>query len=348
MIFFSSISQADEWSRAQIDFWKRIYTVYSGKEWVIHDSMNLRHVYRVVSSDPDAAKKEVSKVLKGIYDKNKSRKTIDVEGLTDVERSMFEVLEANEDPRSYDFASDLGRIRAQQGLKDQLDRAVILSRKYLGRMEEMFIEEGVPKEITRLPFVESCFVNEACSVSGAIGIWQFMPKTAMKDLRVDQAIDERYDPLKSTRAAARFLKENHRILKNWNLSVMAYHHGAGLVSKAMKRLKTEDPYQIIRFFKDPRFKFASRNYLFEWQAMVEIDSEAPLEPLPEFITVSFPKKMTIGSVIQHLRLQEKEIRLLNPHFREPIWSGKSLIPAHYPVRLTGITLEEFRKRGYSL
>ena len=310
--------------------------------------MNLRHVYRVVSSDPDAAKKEVSKVLKGIYDKNKSRKTIDVEGLTDVERSMFEVLEANEDPRSYDFASDLGRIRAQQGLKDQLDRAVILSRKYLGRMEEMFIEEGVPKEITRLPFVESCFVNEACSVSGAIGIWQFMPKTAMKDLRVDQAIDERYDPLKSTRAAARFLKENHRILKNWNLSVMAYHHGAGLVSKAMKRLKTEDPYQIIRFFKDPRFKFASRNYLFEWQAMVEIDSEAPLEPLPEFITVSFPKKMTIGSVIQHLRLQEKEIRLLNPHFREPIWSGKSLIPAHYPVRLAGITLEEFRKRGYSL
>ena len=290
----------------------------------------------------------MSRVLKGIYLKNKSRKTIDVDGLTDVERSMFEVLEANEDPRSYEFASDPARIRAQQGLKDQLDRAVVVSRKYLGRMEEMFIEEGVPKEITRLPFVESCFVNEACSVNGAIGIWQFMPKTAMKDLRVDPSIDERYDPLKSTRAAARFLKENHRILKSWNLSVMAYHHGAGLVSKAMKRLKTDDPYQIIRYFKDPRFKFASRNYLFEWQAMVEIDSASPLEALPEFITVSFPKKMTISRVIQHLRLQEKEIRMLNPHFREPIWSGKSLIPAHYPVRLTGITLEEFRKRGYSL
>jgi membrane-bound lytic murein transglycosylase D len=348
MVLTSSISQADEWSRAQIDFWKKIYTVHTSHEWVIHDSMNLKHIYRVVKSDPDAAKKEVSRVLKGIYEKNKNRKSIDVDQLSDVERVMFEIFEANEDPRSYEFASQSGRIRAQQGLKDHLDRAVVVSRKYLGRMEEMFIEEGVPKEITRLPFVESCFVNEACSVSGAIGIWQFMPKTAMKDLRVDSAIDERYDPLKSTRAAARFLKQNHRILKNWNLSVMAYHHGAGLVSKAIKRLKTNDPVQIIRYFKDPQFKFASRNYLFEWMAMVEVDSDAARERLPEFITISFPKKMTMSTVIQRLRLLEKEIRLLNPHFRDPIWTGKSQIPAHYPVRLTGITLEEFRKHGYSL
>jgi membrane-bound lytic murein transglycosylase D len=214
-------------------------------------------------------------------------------------------------------------------------------------MEEMFEEEGVPKEITRLPFVESCFINEACSSAGAIGIWQFMPKTAMKELRVGKIIDERYDPLKSTRAAARYLKENYRRLKNWNLSVMAYHHGAGLVSRAMKKLKTDDPIRIIRYFKDPMFQFASRNYLFEWMAMVEIDSNKPLEKLPPFITVSFQKGKPMPDLIRELNLDENEQKLLNPHFRKDIWSGSHPVPAHYPVRLSGITLEEFRKRGYS-
>jgi membrane-bound lytic murein transglycosylase D len=353
LIFFfillvTSIAHADDWSRAQIDFWKKIYTERTSQEWVIHDSMNLKHVYRVVVESPDRAKKEVATLLKSIYQKNKNRKSVDVNQLTEAERLLFDAMEANEDPRSYDFASQSGRIRAQQGLKDRLDQAVVVSRKYLPRMEEMFEEEGVPREITRLPFVESCFVSEACSISGAIGIWQFMPKTALKTLRVDQAIDERYDPLKSTRAAARFLKDNYRIVKNWNLAVMAYHHGSGLVSRAMKRLKTDDPYQIIRYFKDPQFKFASRNYLFEWMAMVEVDSKQGYEKLPEFITISFPKKLKMSEVIQRFQLQEKEIKMLNPHFRAPIWTGKVDVPAHYPVRLSGITLEEFRKRGYSL
>ncbi len=348
MLLNPILSHADDWSRAQIDFWKNIYTRHSSQEWVIHDSMNLKHVYRVVTENPDQAKQEVSRLLKGIYIKNRQRKSIDVEGLTEAEQILFEAMEANEDPKSYEFASQAGRIRAQQGLKDRMEKAQVVSKKYLGRMEEMFIEEGVPKEITRLPYIESCFVNEACSVTGAIGIWQFMPRTAMKNLRVDSAIDERYDPLKSTRAAARFLKENHRQVKSWNLAVMAYHHGAGLVSKAMKRLKTDDPFQIIRYFKDPMFQFASRNYLFEWMAMVEIENGQNYDKLPEFITVSFQKKMTIREVIQRLKLQEKDIRLLNPHFRDPIWSGNATIPAHYPVRLSGITLEEFRKHGYSL
>ncbi len=347
MVLGTSIAQADEWSRAQIDFWKKIYTEVNSNEWVIHDSMNLKHVYRVVSRNPDQAKKEVTDTLRSIYQKNIHRQSVDIDQLTETERVIYEAMESTEDPRSYHFASQAGRVRAQQGLKDRLEKAQVLSRQYLARMEEMFVEEGVPVEMTRLPFVESCFVNDACSITGAIGIWQFMPKTAMKELRVDSSIDERYDPLKSTRAAARFLKENYGILKSWNLAVMAYHHGAGMVNRARRRLKTDDPFKIIRYFKDPRFQFASRNYLFEWMAMVEVDSRRPHGKLPEFITVSFQKKIPMAGLIKDLRLSESEIKLLNPHFREPIWSGKSTIPAHYPVRMSGITLEEFRKRGYS-
>ena len=128
---------------------------------------------------------------------------------------------------------------------------------------------------------------------------------------------------------------------------MAYHHGAGLVSKAAKRLKTQDAFKIIRYFKDPQFKFASRNYLFEWLAMLEVDTQATKAKLPQYITVSFPKKKLMKEVLGELRLSESDIKLLNPHFRGPIWSGKAMIPAHYPVRLSGITLEEFRKHEYS-
>lgn len=347
IVLSTSIAHADEWSRAQIDFWKKIYTEYSSKEWVIHDSMNLKHVYRVVTENPDQARKDTTQTLRNIYLKNKNRKSVDVEQLTEAEHLLYVALESNEDPRSYQFASEPGRVRIQRGLKDELSKAVVVSRQYLPRMEEMFIEEGVPKEITRLPFIESCFVNEACSIVGARGIWQFMPKTASKNLRVDSAIDERHDPLKATRAAAKFLKENHKILKNWNLAVMAYHHGAGLVSKAVKRLKTEDAFKIIRYFKDPQFKFASRNYLFEWLAMLEVDTDGPPAKLPNYITVSFPKKRFMNEVLKELRLSENDVKLLNPHFRAPIWTGKVPIPSHYPVRLSGITLEEFRKREYS-
>lgn len=341
-----SIAHADDWSRAQIEFWKKIYVEHSSSEWVIHDSMNLKHVYRVVTENPDQAKKDTAKTLREIYLKNQTRKSVNVDQLTEAEHSLYVAMESNEDPKSYLYASEPGRVRVQRGLKDELAKAVVVSKQYLPRMEEMFIEEGVPKEITRLPFIESCFVNEACSIVGATGIWQFMPKTAAKNLRIDSAIDERYDPLKSTRAAAKFLKENHKILKNWNLAVMAYHHGAGLVSKAAKRLKTQDAFKIIRYFKDPQFKFASRNYLFEWLAMLEVDTGSLEMKLPNYITVSFAKKRLMTDVLKDLGLSEVETKLLNPHFRAPIWSGKTPIPPHYPVRLSGITLEEFRKREY--
>jgi membrane-bound lytic murein transglycosylase D len=348
----------DPWSEDQIEFWVKVFTKYDTSDSLIHDSMNLRHVYRVVeSSSPkkiQAAKNEVRDELKSIYEKNIKAKAVTVQNLTPAERELFEIHDGNLDPRAYLFASDPERIRNQIGEKDRLQNAYAISRLYLPRMEEMFVEEGVPKELTRLPFVESGFVNQAKSSVGALGIWQFMPKTAQKDLRLDAAIDERYDPLKSTRAAAKFLKQNERILKNWGLAVMAYHHGAGLVSQAVKRLKTHDPVVIIREFKNGNFQFASKNYLFEFLAMLDVDSmhasffseSLPLKKLPAYITVSFPVKHTMKEIVDHFQLKESELKILNPHFKAPIWSNQLPIPSHYPVRLSGIDLEQFRAHPF--
>ena len=329
-----------------------MFTEYDTHQLVFHDAVNLKRVYLVSPPEkgtPSELKKRIHEQLLSIYEKNKNRKTVEMKNLTPDEYRFFEIHEANEDPKAYLFASELERIRTQVGQKDRLQNAYVISRRYLPRMEEMFEEEGVPKELTRLPFIESGFVKDAHSSVGAIGIWQFMPKTARKDLRIDSAIDERYDPLKATRAAARFLKQNYKLLKSWSLAVMAYHHGAGLVQRAVKRLKTNDPIQLVQVFKHGDFQFASRNYLFEFLAMLDVDSmhasffkDATELKLPSFITVSFPQKMLMKTILTHYALSAETTQILNPHFKKPIWENQLPIPAHYPVRLAGITLEKFR------
>ena len=343
----------DPWAESQVAFWRRIYSDYSSGDQLIHDSMNLSHVYAVAKGLPEAQKtrEEIIRGLRTIA--GRFPKTVDRERLSPAELKLYQALEANEDPRAYGFAADTSRIRIQGGLKDRLEDAFILSKRYLGRMQQILEEEGVPKELALLPFVESAFEHEARSHVGAAGIWQFMPVTARRDLRVTAAIDERYDPLKSTRAAARFLRVNYNLLGSWGLAVMAYHHGSGLVKRAIGKVGSRDPLVLIRTFKDPNFRFASRNYLFEFLAMCDFGQQQSewLEPkvpegLPAFITVSFPKRTHAKELLKRYQLNEKMTRVLNPHFRQPIWTSEAEIPAHYPVRMAGISLEEFRRLEY--
>lgn len=353
--FFQLGIKLDDWSEGQIAFWKKIYTEYTTHDYVIHDSVNLTHVYGVVGSESETAKKkaEIRTRLLALAEQIKKSGSLSEEHLSENDRKLFVALDQAQDANAYEFAADRMRLRTQVGQKDRLENAYSISKHYLSRMEEMLTEEGVPKELSRLPFIESGFNQSARSSVGAIGIWQFMPKTAMTDLRVDAAIDERYDPLKSTRAAGRFLKRNEKILGNWGLAIMAYNQGAGLVQKGMAQVKSHDPVQIIKVFKNRNFLFASRNYLFEFLAMSDVDAKHELffkkeedRKLPAFITVSFPEKLLVRTILEHYHLSEAQTRLLNPHFRDPIWTGHASIPAHYPVRLTGITLEEFRKLEY--
>lgn len=343
----------DPWAESQVRFWKRIYSEYTSDDWLVHDTMNPARVYASFRSEAAAraGRIRVQALLRALAESPSGR--VSGEGLAPEAFRIFEAMEANEDPRAYRFAAEDSRLRIQSGRKNGVEEAFGISKPYRKRMREMFREEGVPEELALLPFVESAFNHEARSRSGATGIWQFMPKTAATELRVGAAIDERYDPLKSTRAAARFLKMNHRLLGNWALAVMAYHHGAGLVKKAKTSLRTDDPVRIIRIFKDPAFRFASRNYLFEFLAMCEVQRERsggrPAEgedALPPYLSLRFPRGLKVGKIAKHYGLNLETLKSLNPHFRMPIWKNEVEIPAHYPVRVAGITLEEFRKLQY--
>ena len=117
-------------------------------------------------------------------------------------------------------------------------------RSTLGRILQ---EENVPVELLAVAYVESRFKTEAVSPKGAGGIWQFMPGTATRyGLQVTAKVDHRTHPEHSTRAAARYLRDLHRMFGDWKLALAGYNWGEGNVQKAIKRAGTRDFDELAR------------------------------------------------------------------------------------------------------
>ncbi|MFP4333404.1 MAG: transglycosylase SLT domain-containing protein [Campylobacterales bacterium] len=132
---------------------------------------------------------------------------------------------------------------------------------FIPTLKSMLNEAGVPPEFLYMAMVESGFSLKAHSYKGAAGIWQFMPATArIYGLRIDEYIDERRDPIKSTRAAIRYLTNLNSIFGKWYLTAMAYNCGEGAVIRAIKRANSDDLATLI----DPNKKYLpreTRNYI---------------------------------------------------------------------------------------
>lgn len=118
--------------------------------------------------------------------------------------------------------------------------------QYLPMVRQVFAEEGVPEELVYVPLVESAFKANALSRASARGLWQFMPATGVEyGLTQNWFIDERSDPEKATRAAARYLKALARMFDgDWHLALAAYNAGPGRVQRAMRQARQQDYWSL--------------------------------------------------------------------------------------------------------
>lgn len=260
--------------RLRTQFWFDLYTKYDYSTHVIHHRLFPWIVFDRIETAP------ILTLGRGAYWERKDLAQAMVQKRMDSIRSSLKRLAALKDftlAREEDglvleqmraIPGDIHKnlreasenVRVQLGMRDSFVRGLIHSRKYLTYMEKLFKDMGLPVELTRLPFVESGFNEDALSKVGASGIWQIMPQTGSLFVRVGSEIDERNSPLKATLVAAKLLKKYYELTGDWAMAVTSYNHGPGGVLRAAKLLNTQDLSEIIEKYNDPNFKFASSNF----------------------------------------------------------------------------------------
>lgn len=339
--------------RARVDFWKDIFTKYGSGHSVIHHRdfpqvvfgvVDLSREYEVMSRTAFEAYK--GEVIKRAVDDVRSQLLELGEGgdaRTPFQERTLEQLAARGLSREVLktwVEQDL--IRTQTGIRERYAEAIRRAWRYLPVMEQIFVQEfGLPRELTRIPFIESSFDYTAYSSVGAAGIWQFMPRTARSHrMLVGRFVDERRDPMKATRAAAEYLRSAYNSLGSWPLAVTSYNHGVGGVRSKARKAGTDDLAQIIEDPNERFFGFASTNFYPEFLAAVEIfeqhrryfpevPEQAPLR------VVSYPLQRSTSaiSLASRLGMSTDDLREANYGLLDPVWSGRASIPSGYTLRV---------------
>jgi len=213
-----------------------------------------------------------------------------------------------------------------QKKKDKMEVMLGMSDYYFPLIEQIFDQEDLPVELKYMAVIESALNPRARSRAGAVGLWQFMYSTGkMYGLTINSLVDERRDPIRSTYAAARFLKDLYGLYHDWILVIAAYNCGPGNVNKAIRRSGGVKDYWKI-YYRLPR---ETRGYVPAYIAAVYTMNyyrDHGLKP----VTINIPvmrdtlivqEDLHLCQVADVLHIPLQQLRDMNPQYRRDIIPG---------------------------
>lgn len=197
---------------------------------------------------------------------------------------------------------------------------------YVPMFEEALLSCNVPLELKYLPIIESALNPKARSRAGAVGLWQFMIDTSKQyGLEVNSLVDERQDPIKSSYAAAHYLRDLYAEFGDWTLAIAAYNCGPTNIEKAIHRAGGERDYWKIY----PYLPLETRGYVPAFIAATYVMNyyrEHNITPLKVTITaatdtVKLEQDVTMEMVASVCDISMDELRLLNPQYKTNLMPG---------------------------
>ncbi len=338
-----------------VNFWIRVYTEVTTNEGFLHDERNLGVIYDTIKFGAGTSSRERQRVVDDRRDRHiATLRRISAALPTEAGR---EALSADDKQVLAMWGPNVSvivlrdameRIRFQLGQSDRFKEGLIRSSSWETHIAETFANQGLPPELAVLPHVESSFNAAAYSKVGAAGLWQFMRSTGRRYMRIDDAVDERLDPYRSTEAAAQLLAYNYRVLGSWPLALTAYNHGAAGMRRAKETVGTDDFVKINRTYNSRTFGFASRNFFPSFLAALTIDENpekyfGALQRRPEikFRELPMPAYVRLTTLERTLGVEREQLRALNPAWRPTIYQGTRLVPRGYHLRLPADTAENW-------
>jgi membrane-bound lytic murein transglycosylase D len=202
--------------------------------------------------------------------------------------------------------------------RSHFERYLARSAKYIPMIRRVLKQHGLPQDLVYLAMIESGFNPHAYSRARATGTWQFIYQTGVRyGLQVDQWVDERRDPEKSTVAAAKYLKDLYDRYNNWYLAAAGYNAGEGKIDRAIRKYATEDFWELSR---GKYLRNETKDYVPKLiaAAMIARDPQkygftnVPYESPVAFESVEIEEPVDLRVAAKCAGITYEEIKTLNP------------------------------------
>jgi membrane-bound lytic murein transglycosylase D len=228
-----------------------------------------------------------------------------------------------------------------QKMPTRIGNIMGLARYWMPQFEDIFMEYDLPQELKALAVVESALNTRAVSRAKAKGMWQFIASTARHyNLEMTSYVDERFDPIKSCRAAAQYLRDAYDIFGDWSLAIASYNCGSGNVNKAIRRSGGgKDFWEVYNYL--PR---ETRGYVPAFVAALYVLNYYPehnIVPtqigLPAHVdTFMVNRNLHFGQISENIGVSMEELRDMNPQYLYDIIPGDThqyqlILPYNYTL-----------------